>query len=80
MQAEDLANYPLYNGPADDANEVIDHPPPPWPFEKMSKYLLMNWFHTGSTQKSEAEITWLAREVILAPGFQPKDLSGFNVH
>jgi hypothetical protein len=80
VQPEDLANIPLYAGSADDLNKVIDHPPPPWPFENMSKYLLMNWFHTGSTQKSEAEVTRLAKEVISAPDFQSKDLSGFNAH
>ena len=46
----------------------------------MSKYLLMNWFHTGSTRKCEAEVTQLATEVILAPNFQSKDLLGFNAH
>jgi hypothetical protein len=80
VRAEDLANFPLDARFADDADQVIDHPPPPWPFENMTKYLLMNWFHTGSSQKSEAEITRLAKEVILAPNFQSKDLLGFNAH
>ena len=80
VRAEDLANFPAYAGSTDGANEAMDPPPPPWPFENMSKYLLMNWFHTGSTQKSEAEVTRLATEVILAPNFQSKDLLGFNAH
>lgn len=79
VRAEDLANFPLYAGSADDTNKAINHPPP-WPFENMSKYLLMNWFHTGSAQKSEAEITRLAKEVISAPDFRTNDLLGFNAH
>lgn len=57
----------------------LDHPPP-WPFENMSKYLLMNWFYTGSTQKSESEITRLAKEVIGHTEFKPEDLAGFSAH
>jgi len=40
----------------------------------------MNWHHTGSHQKSEAEVTRLVKEVICAPGFKPGDLSGFSTH
>jgi len=60
--------------------EDANHPPPPWPFTNMSKYLFMNWYHSGSHQKSEAEATRLVKEVICAPGFQPEHLRGFNVH
>jgi hypothetical protein len=53
---------------------------PPWPFKNMSKYLLMNWFHTGSNHKSEGEITRLAKEVIRNVEFKPEDLAGFCTH
>ncbi|KAF9455141.1 hypothetical protein BDZ94DRAFT_1180592, partial [Collybia nuda] len=75
VKPDDLANYPV--------NPPISRPPiqpPPWPFSNMSKYLLMNWFHTGGNLKSEGEVTRLAQEVISAPGFQPGDLAGFNTN
>ncbi|KAF9464233.1 hypothetical protein BDZ94DRAFT_1216685 [Collybia nuda] len=56
------------------------HQPPPWPFSNMSKYLLMNWLHTGGTQKSESEVTRLARDVISAPSFKPEDLAEFDTN
>jgi hypothetical protein len=45
----------------------------------MSKYLLMNWCHSGSTQKSEKEVNRLAQDVICNPAFKLEDLVGFNV-
>lgn len=56
------------------------HPPPPWPFQNMSQYLLMSWFHSGGTQKSEGEVNRLIKEVIATPDFQPADLTNFTVH
>lgn len=79
VKAEDLANYPT-DPASNDTSLDLTHRPPPWPFSNMSKYLLMNWFHTGGTQKSEGEITRLAQEVISAPGFKPEDLTGFSVN
>jgi Plavaka transposase len=79
MPPEDLANFPM-DSPADLTMEITGNHPPPWPFSNMSKYLLMNWYHTGSLQKSEAEVTRLAKEVICNPDFRPEDLSGFSVH
>jgi hypothetical protein len=40
----------------------------------------MNWFHTGSSQKLESEVTHLAQEVIGAPDFKPEDLAGFSTN
>jgi hypothetical protein len=56
------------------------HPPPPWPFENMSKFLLMNWANSGSTLKTEAEVTRLGREVLSSPDFKLEDLRSFNAH
>ena len=54
--------------------------PPPWPFENMSKFLLMNWANSGSTQKTEAEITRLGQEVLSSPDFKVEELGSFNAH
>lgn len=84
IRLEDLANFPtsMNSAPSLSANHVSTSTMhlPPWPFENMSKYLLMNWFYTGSTQKSEGEVTRLVKEVIGNPEFKPEDLAGFTVH
>jgi hypothetical protein len=77
VSPEDLANF-ICDAPSDVS--VLTHPPPPWPFENMSKFLLMNWANSGSTQKSEAEITRLGREVFSSPDFKVEDLAGFDAH
>jgi hypothetical protein len=46
----------------------------------MSKYLLMNWANSGSTQKTEAEITHLGQEVLASPDFKLEELRSFNAH
>ena len=38
----------------------------------------MSWKLTGSSQKSNAEVTCLVREVIQAPDFNIDDLANFN--
>ena len=58
---------------------VSSHPPP-WPFKNMSKILLMNWANSGSTWKTEAEITQLEQEVLSSPDFKVEDLGSFDVH
>lgn len=82
---EHLTNFGPPSAASPTANSNIPDsdsatPLPPWPFSNMSKYLLMNWYHTGSHQKSEAEITRLANDVICNPAFRPTELSGFNAH
>jgi hypothetical protein len=52
---------------------------PPWPFENMSTYLLMEWVNTGSSKKSNAEVDRLVKEVIGAKEFRVDDLRGFNI-
>ena len=51
---------------------------PPWPWSNMSIWRLMTWKTTGSTQKSDSEVTRLVHEVLLAPDFDLQDLSRFN--
>jgi hypothetical protein len=79
LKPEDLANFTVHTPLDDFAPLPAFHPPPPWPFENMTKYLLMNWFHTGGNQKSEGEVNRLVKEVISASDFIPGDLAGFTV-
>jgi hypothetical protein len=75
VTAEDLANFSTGDGPAH-SKKICNTPP--WPFENMSKYLLMNWANSGSSQKTEAEITHLGQEVLASPDFRPGELGSFN--
>lgn len=76
VEISDLADYPEIDLPT----QVPTSPPPPWPFGNMSKYLLMNWVHSGSERKSESEVTRLVNEVIQHPEFRQEDLAGFSAH
>lgn len=83
LMPEDLANF----NASDDSTTSTSvhaphnsHPPPPWPFENMSKFLLMNWANSGSNQKTEAEVTRLGREVLSSPDFKVEDLGSFDAH
>lgn len=78
LSPEDLANYPTEPPASAVLNLNPITPPPPWPFLNMSTYHLMNWFHTGGSQKSEGEVTRLAKEVIGAADFNTEDLAGFS--
>jgi hypothetical protein len=40
---------------------------------------LMNWFYSGSNQKSIAELDHLVKEVIVRDDFDVSDLEGFSV-
>jgi hypothetical protein len=80
---EDLANFKTSDDPiSPEPNTSPDgsHPPPPWPFANMSKFLLMNWANSGSIQKTEPEITRLAREVLSSPEFTLEGLGTFDAH
>lgn len=46
----------------------------------MTTYLLMEWMITGSNQKSQSEIDWLAKHVIGSSEFRPQDLALFSAH
>lgn len=70
VQKEDLANYPME--PQSTLPSSSAHPSPPWPFENMSKYLLMNWFYSGGNLKS-APLTGLKKT--LRPFFGTIDVS-----
>jgi hypothetical protein len=80
LKPEDLANFQIKELPqSDNPSNPQSHPPPPWPFENMSKYLLMNWFHSGGHQKSEGEVNRLVKEVLAAREFSPTDLADFTI-
>ncbi|KIM59154.1 hypothetical protein SCLCIDRAFT_96400, partial [Scleroderma citrinum Foug A] len=51
---------------------------PPWPWANMSVWRLMSWKLTGSSQKSNAEVTCLVRDVIQAVDFKVDNLASFN--
>ena len=80
----DLANFNASDNSTTSTTSVHtphnSHPPPPWPFENMSKFLLMNWANSGSSQKTEAELTRLGREVLSSPDFKSEDLGLFDAH
>ena len=48
------------------------------PFLNATVFRLMNWFYSGSSFKSIAELQSLVDDVILAPDFKISDLDGFN--
>ncbi|TFY50110.1 hypothetical protein EVJ58_g11182, partial [Rhodofomes roseus] len=50
-----------------------------FPFLNPSSFLLMEWAHTGSNMKSNAEVQRLVDEVILAKEFNCDDLRGFKI-
>lgn len=52
--------------------------PPPWPFQNMSTYLLMEWMVTGSNQKSVGEMDRLAKDVIGSSKFKLEDIANFS--
>lgn len=80
LKPEDLANFQLQEPPrCDDPSAFPPARPPPWPFESMSKYRLMDWFHSGSNQKSEGEVNRLIKEVLTASEFHPPDLTDFTI-
>jgi hypothetical protein len=80
IEPKDLANFATEPTPSLQLNTRPPPPPPPWPFENMSKYLLMTWHNSGSSQKTEKELTRLAKEVIGAPEFNLEDLANFDAH
>ena len=51
---------------------------PPWPWSNMSVWHLMSWKNTGSTLKSNSEVTRLVHDVLQAPDFNLPDLSRFD--
>jgi hypothetical protein len=67
VKPKDLANFPTE--PSSSPELPDQRFAPPWPFKNMLKYLLMNWYHSGSTQKMAQEITKLATDIIGAPDF-----------
>ena len=48
------------------------------PFLNAMVCRLMNWFYTGSNQKSIAELDHLVKEVIIQDDFYVSDLEGFS--
>jgi hypothetical protein len=53
---------------------------PPWPFQNMSIYLLMEWMITGGNQKSIGEVDRLAKDVLGSKDFRLQDIANFSAH
>ncbi|KIM65578.1 hypothetical protein SCLCIDRAFT_22486 [Scleroderma citrinum Foug A] len=51
---------------------------PPWPWANMSIWRLMTWKLTGSSQKSNGEVTRLVRDMIQAVDFDIDDFANFD--
>jgi hypothetical protein len=48
------------------------------PFKNASTFRMMNWYQSGSSSKTAAEVDRLVHEVILADDFKKEDLVGFR--
>jgi len=79
ISEDDLSNYPPPPA-ALNATEQLGESSrvPPWPFQNMSIYLLMEWMVTGSNRKSVGEVDCLANKVLGSPHFNLADLAGFS--
>jgi len=79
ISEDDLSNYPPPPA-ALNATEQLGESSrvPPWPFQNMSIYLLMEWMVTGSNRKSVGEVDRLANKVLGSPHFNLADLAGFS--
>src|ERR1700691_3108533 len=76
---DNLSNYTRCHPTGSDPQAPISVRFPPWPFQNMSIYLLMEWMITGGNQKSVREIDRLAKDVLGSESFKLEDLAGFNV-
>jgi hypothetical protein len=73
---ENLCNYPTQPTNPTNTTNKGNHDPP-WPFQNMSIYLLMEWIITGSGNKSIGEMDRLAN-VLRAKEFKLADLADFS--
>jgi Plavaka transposase len=80
ISEKDLANYhpPPAVPNADDQLAIQPSRVPPWPFQNMTVYLLMEWMITGSSRKSVGEVDRLASDVLGSTQFNLADLAGFS--
>src|ERR1700691_6142816 len=78
LSEDDLSNYPgqCPSNSAESAPPSLR--PPPWPFQNMSIYLLMESMITGSDKKSIGEVDRLASDVLGSKDFNLEDLAGFS--
>ena len=56
--------------------------PPPFPtpvHQNGSVEMIMNWKDSGAPTKSDAEVNWLVKDVLLDPKFKPENLRGFSI-
>jgi hypothetical protein len=78
MQEDELSNHHTTQ-PADTIPTFQrESHPPPWPFQNMSIYLLMEWMITGGNKKSISEVDRLAKDVLCSKEFRLDDIADFS--
>lgn len=79
IEIKDLSNYPSSMPPIENTTTDLSRAPPspPWPFESMTVYMLMEWMITGSNQKLFREVDRLA-DVVMSPDFDVNELANFS--
>lgn len=80
LNPEDLANFSTQPSSTATQASSTHIRPPPWPFNNMTTYRVMEWMNTGSNQKSEKEVDRFVEDVIQAEDFKKEDLAAFSAH
>ena len=75
---DELSNHHPAQPPQANCVPRVESHPPPWPFQNMSIYRLMEWMVTGGNQKSIGEVDRLAKDVLNAKDFRLKDIADFS--
>ena len=77
VQEDELSNHATKPADTIPTSQRESHPPP-WPFQNMSIYLLMEWMITGGNQKSISEVDRLAKDVLCSKEFRLDDIADFS--
>jgi hypothetical protein len=78
LSDDELSNHHPAQPPQTSLVPRAESHPPPWPFQNMSIYLLMEWMVTGGNQKSIGEVDRLAKDVLNSKDFRLKDIADFS--
>jgi hypothetical protein len=78
VQEDELSNYHATQPADTNPTSQRGSHPPPWPFQNMSIYLLMEWMITGGNQKSISEVDRLAKDVLCSKEFCLDDIADFS--
>jgi len=80
MPEDKLSDYHRAPPPQIDHVPHEESHPPPWPFQNMSIYLLMEWMITGGNQKSISEVNQLVKDVLGSKDFWLHNIANFSAH